>query len=140
MIARGPGRVVLVIRMDSILLVDDNPLRASMRKTLLESSVPAVFRAVDAAEALCLVESEEFARNLALVITGHRMSGLSGPEFVAELRSRLPRVPILVLSLVNGAEALYLPIPNVFVSQTNSPEEIRALAVHIIGVAHRQTA
>lgn len=126
--------------MDSILLVDDNPLRASMRKTLLESSAPSVFRAVDAAEALCLVESEQFARNLSLVITGHRMTGISGPEFVAELRSRLPQVPILVLSLVSGAEQLYLSISNVFVSQTNSPEELRALAVHLIGVGHRQTA
>lgn len=111
-----------------------------MRKTLLESSAPAVFRAVDAAEALCLVESGEFARNLALVITGHKLTGISGPEFVAELRSRLPDVPILVLSLVPGADQQYLSIPNVFVSQTSSPEELRALAVHIIGVGHRQTA
>lgn len=126
--------------MDSILLVDDNPLRASMRKTLLESSTPAVFRAVDAADALCLIESQEFARNLALVITGHRMTGISGPEFVAEVRSRLPQVPILVLSLMSGADQLYLSIPNVFISQSDSPEELRALAVHIIGVGHRQTA
>ncbi|MFC5865106.1 response regulator [Acidicapsa dinghuensis] len=126
--------------MDSILLVDDNPLRASMRKTLLESSTPAVFRAVDAADALCLIESHEFARNLALVITGHRMTGISGPEFVAEVRSRLPQVPILVLSLMSGADQLYLSIPNVFISQSDSPEELRALAVHIIGVGHRQTA
>lgn len=111
-----------------------------MRKTFLESSAPAVFRAVDAAEALCLIESEEFARHLALVITGHRLTGISGPEFVGELRARLPHVPILVLSLTVGAEQQYLSIPNVFVSQTSSPEELRALAVHIIGVRHRQTA
>lgn len=110
-----------------------------MRKTLLESSVPAVFRAVDAAEALCLIESEAFARHLSLVITGHRMIGLTGPEFVDELRSRLPLVPILVLSLVPGAEQQYLSIPNVFVSQTSSPEELRALAAHVIDAGHRQT-
>jgi CheY-like chemotaxis protein len=126
--------------MDSILLVDDNPLRAGMRKTLLESSAPAVLRAVDAAEALYLMESEELGHNLALVITGHKMTGISGPEFVAEVRSRLPQVPVLVLSLVSGAEQQYLSIPNVFVSQTSSPEELRALAVRIINVGHRQTA
>lgn len=111
-----------------------------MRKTLLESSTPAVFRALDAADALCLVESKEVARSLALVITGHKMSGISGPEFVAELRARLPRVPVLVLSSVSGAEQQYAAIPNVLVSQTTSPEELRALAVRIINVGHRQTA
>jgi CheY-like chemotaxis protein len=86
------------VSMESILLVDDNPLRASMRKSLLEGKAPAVVRALDAAEALCMVESPEFVQGLALVITGHVMSGISGPEFVAEVRNRVPQVPVLVLS------------------------------------------
>ena len=55
--------------METILLVDDNPLRASLRKSILEGSAPDVVRALDASEALCLVESPEFASGLALVIT-----------------------------------------------------------------------
>jgi len=126
--------------MGTILLVDDNPLRASMRKSLLEGSAPEVVRALDAAEALCLVELPEFAQGLALVITGHVMSGISGPEFVAEFRSRMPRVPVLVLSAVPNAEKEYQGIPEVLVSQTTSPDELRSLARGLVGTGQKRTA
>ena len=126
--------------METILLVDDNPLRAAMRQSLLEGNAPAVARALDAAEALCMVELPEFAQNLTLVITGHAMTGISGPEFVAEFRSRMPRVPVLVLSLVSDFEKEYLGIGGVYFSQTRSPEELRSLVGRLVNVAHRQTA
>lgn len=126
--------------METILLVDDNPLRASMRKSLFEGGVPEVVRATDAGEALCLVESPEFARNLALVVTGHVMSGISGPEFVAEFRSRMPDVPVLVLSTVPGAQTEYIGIPGVAISETKSPEELRSLVRLLVGSGQRQTA
>ena len=62
-----------------------------------------VRRVTDAAEALCLIEQPEFADKLGLVITGHHMQGIGGPAFVAELRSRRPDLPVLVLGAV-GAE------------------------------------
>jgi CheY-like chemotaxis protein len=130
--------------MDTILLVDDNPLRASLRQSLLEgsSSNPArgVVRALDAAEALCLVESPEFAEGLSLVVTGHVMTGISGPEFVAEFRSRMPQVPVLVLSAVPDAESQYADIENVFHSQTTSPEELRSLVRQLLSIGQRQSA
>jgi CheY-like chemotaxis protein len=126
--------------METILLVDDNPLRASMRKSFLEGQAPTVVRALDAAEALCLVESPEIARELTLVITGHVMSGVSGPEFVAEIRSRLPHVPVLVMSAVPGSEREYHDIPDVLVSQTKSPEELRGLVSRLVGGRQRRTA
>jgi len=126
--------------METILLVDDNPLRAAMRQSLLEAKAPEVVRARDAAEALCLVESPQFARDLALVITGHLMSGISGPEFVAELRSRMPQVPILVLSTVPNSDREYLGIPRVTVSHTTSPDELQRLAGDLLGMAQRRSA
>jgi CheY-like chemotaxis protein len=126
--------------MDTILLVDDNPLRAAMRRSLLVGSAPEVVRALDAAEALCMVESPEFAHGLSLVITGHAMTGISGPEFVAELRSRMPNVPVLVMSMVANFEREYAGIGGVYFSQTPSPEELLALTGKLIDVAHRQTA
>ena len=126
--------------METILLVDDNPLRAAMRKSLLEGNAPAVVRALDAAEALCLVESPEFAQDLALVITGHVMSGISGPEFVAELRSRLPHVPVLVLSAVLNSDREYMGIPRVWVSYTKSAEELQALTAELMGRSQLRTA
>jgi CheY-like chemotaxis protein len=114
------------VDMDTILLVDDNPLRASMRKSLL-GGAPEVVRAQDPGEALCLVESPEFARSLSLVITGHVLSGISGPEFVAEVRNRIPGVPVLVLSAAANAENEYREIPGVRVSETTSLDELRNL-------------
>jgi CheY-like chemotaxis protein len=126
--------------METILLVDDNPLRAAMRKSLLEGKAPAVVRALDASEALCMVESPEFAQGLALVITGHVMSGISGPEFVEEFRSRMPQVPVLVLSAVPDAEQEYKGIPQVFVSRTTGGDELRSLVSRLVDVGQRQTA
>ena len=128
-------------RMDTILLVDDSPLRASMRKSLLEGVMPSVARALDAAEALCMVETPEFAKSLALVVTGHVMPGISGPEFVAEFRRRMPQVPILLVSQAEGLEWEYQGISGVFFAINPSAEELLRLANELkVGVAVRQTA
>lgn len=111
-----------------------------MRTSLLESNAPTVVRALDAGEALCLVESSAFARDLSLVITGHLMSGISGPEFVAELRSRLPQVPVLVLTSVLNSEREYLGIPRVTISYTRSAEELQRLATQLIVRQQLRTA
>jgi CheY-like chemotaxis protein len=126
--------------MEIILLVDENPLRASMRKTLLEGGDPTVVRARDAIEALCLVEAPEVAQSLVLVVTGHMMTGISGPEFVAELRSRLPQVPVLVLSALPTIETQYQGISNVYHSHNASPEELRKTVNHLLGELHQRTA
>jgi DNA-binding NtrC family response regulator len=89
--------------MATILIVDDDPLQASLLMSLLGRQFGNVCRVNDAAEALCLIEQPEFATNLNLVITGHHMPGISGPAFVAELHSRKPDLPVLVLS-ASGAE------------------------------------
>lgn len=89
--------------MATILLVDDDPLQAYQRKSLLESRFSDVQRVGNAAEALCLVEQPHFVDNLGLIISGNHRPGLSGPAFVAELHTRIPSVPVLVLG--SGAEA-----------------------------------
>lgn len=83
--------------MATILLVDNDPLQAYLCKSVLEGRFPDVQRVAYAAEAFCLVEQPEFAANLGLVISGHHTPGLDGPAFVAELQTRMPWVPILVL-------------------------------------------
>jgi CheY-like chemotaxis protein len=83
--------------MPIILLVDNDPFQAFVRKSSLEKRFGDVQRVSDPAEALCLVEQPQFARNLRLVISGQHTSGIGGPDFIAELHSRLPSVPVLVL-------------------------------------------
>jgi DNA-binding NtrC family response regulator len=81
----------------TILLVDDDPLQAYICKTLLDRRFADVKRVADAAEALCLVEQPHFADGLGLVISRDRLPGIGGPAFVAELHSRMPELPVLVL-------------------------------------------
>ena len=126
--------------MDRILLVDDNPLRAAMRLSVLEGSGPKVMRALDPAEALCMVENSEFTQGLALVISGHLMSGISGPEFAAEFRSRLPHVPVLVLSSTKGVADEYADLPGVYYSETKSPDELRGLVKRLTTAQEMRTA
>jgi CheY-like chemotaxis protein len=127
------------VRMATILLVDDNPLRASLRQSVLGRS-HGVERATDAAAALCLVESPEFGPGLRLVITGHVLSGIPGPEFVAELRARRPEVPVLVLSQSREAELEYEGIDGVFHSQTSSAEELRTVVDELLSESGKRTA
>ena len=89
-------------------MVDNDPLQAFVRKSVLERRFQDVQRVSDAAEALCLVEQPHFAGNLGLVISGLQMPGIGGPEFVAELHARLPNVPILVLGAASEAAADYV--------------------------------
>ena len=104
--------------MTTILIVDDDPLQASLMMSLLGRQFGNVCRVNDAAEALCLIEQPEFAGKLGLVITGHHTPGIGGPAFVAELRSRKPDLPVLVLgakgtvsSDYNDEHVVFLPRP-----------------------------
>lgn len=83
--------------MSTILLVDDDPLQAYLCKSMLDRGFSDVRRVADAAEALCLVEQPQFAGGLGLVISRNQLPGIGGPAFVAELHSRMPQLPVLVL-------------------------------------------
>ena len=93
--------------MATILLVDNDPFQALQRKSILERRFDDVQRVGDASEALCLVEQPQFAGNLGLVVSGEHMQGIGGPAFVAELHTRLPNVPVLVLGVASEAETDY---------------------------------
>jgi CheY-like chemotaxis protein len=98
--------------MTTILLVDDDPLQAYVRRSLLERRFAQVERATDAAEAFILVEDPFFRENLGLIIVGLHLPGMAGPAFVAELIARLPFVPVLVLGR-SGEKASDFPGENV---------------------------
>jgi Response regulator containing CheY-like receiver, AAA-type ATPase, and DNA-binding domains len=83
--------------MTTILLVGDDPLHASVRKAILQRKYKDVRRANDAAEALGLLEKPEFTQDLGLVITGDQHSGISLASFLAELHTRMPDLPVLVI-------------------------------------------
>ncbi|MGB7266827.1 MAG: response regulator [Terracidiphilus sp.] len=119
--------------MATILLVEDDPLQAYLTMSLLGRQFGDVRRATDAAEALCLVEQPDFANKLSLVISGHNTPGITGPTFVAELHSRLPRLPVLVLGVPGSAPADYTDEPVAFLSRPFVAEKMLSLTRQMLG-------
>ena len=122
--------------MATILLVDNDPFQASLRKSLLERSFSNVQRVGDPVEALCLVEQPQFAEKLALVISGYDTPVLSGPAFVAELHTRMPSLPVLVLGDNRDAAADYAGDRVRFLAKSATGEEMLSLAGEML--AHRE--
>ena len=81
----------------TILLVDDDPLQAFVRKAILLRRFDNVERVASPADAFILVEQPAYAEKLGLVIVGLHLPGMGGPGFVSELTARLPYVHVLVL-------------------------------------------
>ena len=126
--------------MTTILLVDDDPLRAFARKSILERRFPDVRRVGDAAEALCLVEQPQFAGGLGLVVSGHHSPGICGPAFVAELHARLPLLPVLVLGDKSEQPGDYCEECVRFLGLPAKADEILALAGQMLAQSGHKTA
>lgn len=120
--------------MTTVLLVDDDPLQAHVRRSILGRHFRDVERAADAAEAFILVEDRLFAERLGLVVVGLNRPGLGSPAFVAELTSRLPSLPVLVLGRNREEAALYQGDNVRFLPRTVSSQELlkvsRQMAEH----------
>jgi CheY-like chemotaxis protein len=110
--------------MNTILLVEDDPLQAFVRMSALEKRFKSVRRVVDAVEALCLIEQHSFADNLSLVITGNHLPGLGGPAFVAELCNRMPALGVLVLGNVTEVASDYAHERVRFLGRTAGTDEM----------------
>jgi DNA-binding NtrC family response regulator len=126
--------------MATILLVDDDPLQASARKTILERRFPDVRRVGDPAEALCLVEQPQFARNLGLVISGHHHSGIGVPAFVAELHTRMPALPVLVLDDNTDDDDDFSGDVVYFLHRPVRADEMLSIAIQMLTQTERKTA
>ncbi len=124
----------------TILLVDDDPLQAFVRKSILEKRFPDVLRVADAAEALCLVEQPKFARNLGLVVLKHSLAGIGGPAFVAELHIRMPFLPVLVLGDAREDYGEYAGELVRFIPRPVLPEEMLSMASQMLAQYDRKTA
>ena len=123
-----------------ILLVDDDPLQASVRKSIFEKRFSDVLRVTDAAEALCLVEQPQFARSLSLVVTGHQSAGIGGPAFVAELHIRIPRLPVLVLGESKEESSQYADQNVSFLARPFGADEMLSAASRMAMQSELKTA
>jgi CheY-like chemotaxis protein len=123
--------------MTTILLVEDDPLEAHMIMPLLEREFDDVRRA-DAAEALGVIEHADFANEIVLVVSGQLLKGIRKPEFVAELRERVPELPVLVLGAADDSPSDYMGENVAFLPRTLATRNMVSLA-HKLLERHKNT-
>ncbi len=123
-----------------ILLVDDNAIQATTRRSILQRTGRAVAVADGAAQALALLEDAAFLRSIGLVITDHMMPGMDGPEFVARLRERMPLVPVIVLSGFVDIEPEYEGLNVIFRAKPVPPDQLISLSESLLPAALTKTA
>ena len=126
--------------MSQILLVDDNAIQAATRKTILTRTGRRVVIAESGAVALKMLADEEFADQIALIITDHLMPGMNGPEFVRKLRETLPEAPVVVLSGLPDAEAEYQQNDVIFRLKPLVPDALIRLVSELLDDKVAQTA
>ena len=123
-----------------ILLVDDNAVQATTRRSILLRTGRAVAIAGGAEQALEMLEDPSLAVSVGLVITDHCMPGMNGPEFIARLRELLPSVPVVVLSGFPDVEEEYRDLNIVFRIKPVGPDQLIALAESLIDPPLTKTA
>jgi DNA-binding NtrC family response regulator len=114
--------------MKHALLLDDNIAQLTVRELVLRKGEIESHVATNANSALALMRSEVGREKIGLVITDHLMPGMDGVEFVRQLRSFNPTVPVIVISGLPDADAEYADLKVIFRVKPCDPEDLIALA------------
>lgn len=91
----------------TILLIDDNAVQAATRQAILKRAGFFVIAVLSPERALEQYRNNEYPSPINLIITDHIMPGMTGAEFVREIRSFDANVPVLVISGLLEAEDEY---------------------------------
>jgi len=124
----------------TVLVVDDNPVQAATRQSILTYSGNNVVVATSASHALALLEDSELSRNISLIITDHLMPLMNGPQFIARVRQRFPTMPVLVLSGLPDAEIEYAGMNVLYRQKPIAPEELIQLTESLCKTTLGRTA
>lgn len=106
----------------AVLLIDDNAIQAATRQTILRRAGYYVIAALNPVRALEQFHNNEFPAPIGAIITDHLMPGMSGADFVRELRKTHPDLPVMVISGLEEAEAEYAGMNARFLLKPLSPE------------------
>jgi CheY-like chemotaxis protein len=113
----------------TILLIDDNAVQAAIRQTILKRAGYFVVAALNPARALEQLQRGDSPEEIGLVVTDHFMPGMIGSEFVRALRKTHPKLPVLVISGSDEAEAEYEGLDVAFRLKPLLPDNLLA-SVH----------
>lgn len=91
----------------TVLLIDDNAIQAATRQTILKRAGYFVIPVLNPQRALEQFQTNDFPSPIDLVITDHVMPGMTGADFVRELRKLHADLPVLVISGMEEAQDEY---------------------------------
>jgi len=91
----------------TVLLIDDSAIQAATRQAVLRRAGYFVIAALDPVRVLEQLRHDKFPVPVGAAITDHVMPGMSGAEFVRELRRTHPTLPVMVISGEEDAEWEY---------------------------------
>lgn len=123
-----------------VLLVDDNQIQLATRRTILKQAGYNILSAQAPDEALDIVRDPAVGPQLRLVITDHLMPGMHGNEFVREVRTVLPAIPVLVISGHPDAQIEYEGLGVQWLSKPCSPELLIERIAALLGSPMTRTA
>lgn len=112
--------------MKQVLLLDDNAAQLTMREMVLRKDAIECQVATTAQSALALLRSGSGSK-IGAVVTDHLMPGMDGVEFVRQLRSFNPEMPVIVISGLPDADREYQGLNIVFRLKPCEPEDLIAL-------------
>jgi CheY-like chemotaxis protein len=117
----------------TVLLIDDNAIQAATRQTILKRAGYFVIPVLNPQRALEQFRENDFPAEVDMVITDHVMPGMTGAEFVRELRKLKPELPILVISGMEEAEQEYEGMNVLFRLKPLLPDNLLASVHRLAG-------
>lgn len=108
----------------TLLLIDDNPIQAATRQTILQRAGYAVIAVLSPERALEQLRRQNLPGDIDLVITDHIMPIINGSEFVTQLRVFAPDLPVLVISGLAEAQEEYEDLNVDFLVKPLLPENL----------------
>lgn len=119
--------IAVCFLMKQILLLDDNAAQLTIREMVLRKAQFECHLATSAQAALALLRSGPGREKIGVVLTDHLMPGMSGVEFVRQLRSFHPEMPVIVISGLPDAEEEYHGLNVLFRVKPLAPDDLIAL-------------
>jgi CheY-like chemotaxis protein len=116
----------------TVLLIDDNAIQAATRQTILKRAGYFVIPVLNPERALQQFRDRDFPAEVNLVITDHLMPGMTGSEFVRELRTFNRDLPVLVISGLEEAEDEYEGMNVLFRMKPLLPDNLLASVDRLI--------
>ena len=112
--------------MKQALLLDDNPAQLSIRELVLRKAGVESHVATNAPTALALLRSPLGREKIGVVITDHFMPEMGGVEFVRQLRTFAPEIPVILISGQPDADSEYAGLNIIFRCKPCEPDDLIA--------------